>query len=282
MNTSPSAWTVNLPADRYFVVGAGSGIGRGVALALAQIGKTVYIGGRRKHRLEETVELGKELPGRIVPIPFDISDAQQVENAFAQIEADGGPLPALVNCAAEATYTEARNLTAEQFKGAVDVMLLGAFYVLHRWGKKLIETGKTGCAVMLTSGGADRGVPGVSHSSAAKAGVESMVRAFAREWGPYGLRLNIMGVGAFPVEKSGAMWEQGPIHDRMMSMIALRRYGTRDEAVGPIMFLLSDAAGYVTGETLQVEGGSRLHPWVVEPTDIAAGHNNRYEGKSRA
>jgi NAD(P)-dependent dehydrogenase (short-subunit alcohol dehydrogenase family) len=266
---------VPLVADRILVVGAGSGIGRALSIELVERGVTVYAAGRRQHRLAETADLASG-PGRVVPLPCDITVQADVDAMFMAIEADG-PVPCLVNCAAAATYSPAIDLTVEQFDDAIGWSLLGGFKLLHRWGRSLLAAGAEGTAITLTSGLASRGTPGVAHSSAGKAGLEALTKALAREWGPDGLRLNAVGVGLFPVEKSNALWADEELRARNMEQIALARHGELPEIVGPILFLLSEAATFITGHVLHVEGGVRLPAWPVPPKHIKRGLNNQYE-----
>jgi len=268
-------WSVPLVSDRMLVVGAGSGIGRALAVTLAELGVTVYAAGRREHRLIETAGLA-DGPGEVRPIPCDITQQADVDQLFATIEADG-PLPCLINCAAAASYTPARQLTTEIFDEALSWSLSGGFKLLHHWGCSLLAAGDPGTAITLTSGLASRGTPGVSHSSAGKAGLEALTKALAREWGPAGLRLNAVGVGLFPVEKSTELWADEELRDWTFQQIALGRHGELGEIVGPILFLLSEAATFITGHVLYVEGGVRLPMWPVPPEQIARGLNNQYE-----
>jgi len=246
--------------DRVVVPGGGSGIGRGLALALAEAGATVFVLGRRAEKLEETAVLAASAPGRVVPIACDVLDEERVGVAFAAIDADGGPAPGLAHCAAAVTYVPAAELAPGEFQEVVGSALFGAFNVLSAWGRALLAAERPGAAVFVTSAIASRGTPGAAHSSAGKAAVEAMMRTVAREWGPAGLRLNCFGPGFFPVERN-AEWlgdpaKKGPLVEK----VALGRLGELHEAVGPILFLLSDAAGYTTGETLNVDGGFRLTP----------------------
>jgi NAD(P)-dependent dehydrogenase (short-subunit alcohol dehydrogenase family) len=252
---------------RVVVPGGGSGIGRGVALALADAGATVFVLGRRREKLEETAALAASAPGRVVPIACDVLDADQVAAAFEAIAADGGPAPGLAHCAAAVTYVPAAELAPSEFQEVVGSALFGAFNVLSAWGRALLAAGRPGAAVFVTSSIAARGTPGAAHSSAGKAAVEAMMRTVAREWGPAGIRLNCFGPGFFPVERN-AGWIEDPANKAPLEeKVALARLGELHEAVGPILFLLSDAAGYTTGETVNVDGGFRLTPEVLPKWD---------------
>ncbi|GHF35721.1 NAD(P)-dependent dehydrogenase (short-subunit alcohol dehydrogenase family) [Amycolatopsis bartoniae] len=260
---APKEFTLTPAYDRVVVTGGGSGIGRSVALAIAATGTGVYVLGRRVARLEETVRRGAGLPGRIVPVTCDIRAAETVAAAFRTIEEDGGPAQLLYHSAAAAYGSLAEDITPEGFAHVVQSSLVGAFHVIHRWAEPLIGAGLPGACVAVTSALASRETPGVAHSSASKAGVEGFVRSAAREWGRYGIRLNTIGPGPFPSEGTDELWEQGGIRARMESATALGRLGTEAEIAGPSLFLLSDAARYVTGVSLPVDGGLRLAQWTV-------------------
>ncbi|MDF3309687.1 SDR family NAD(P)-dependent oxidoreductase [Rhodococcus sp. T2V] len=244
------------------VTGAGSGIGRGVALELAERGATAYILGRRKAALDETVELAKGKPGLLIPMSCDLTDRESVDATFDTIEAEEGkPIQALAHCAASVRYEPAREITFETFKAVVGTTLFSAFNALHRWALPLLDVDLDGVAVALTSSVAHRGTPGVAHSSSGKSGIEGFVRSAAREWGKSGVRMNVVGPGRFPVEKSKDMWEKFDSESpEALARTAIGRFGEMHEIVGPIMFMLSEAAGYLTGEVLHVGGGDRITP----------------------
>ena len=253
---SPKRWSTALIHDRMVVTGAGSGIGRALALELADSGVMAYILGRRLDALEETVSLAKGSAGQLIPISCDLTKAEDVDATFTRIEQEeGGPIRALAHCAASVRYEPATEITFETFKAVVGTTLFTAFNALNRWAQALLAADLDGVAVALTSNVAHRGTPGVAHSSAGKSGIEGYVRSVAREWGPSGIRINVVGPGIFPVEKSKDMW------DKMSAEhIPVQRFGELSEIVGPIIFMLSEAAGYISGEILRVDGGARLTP----------------------
>jgi NAD(P)-dependent dehydrogenase (short-subunit alcohol dehydrogenase family) len=268
-------WAVDVPYERVLITGGGSGIGRGVALQLASLGKTVYVMGRRQEALDETVSLGRELPGTLTACAGDATDPDAVDAVFSTVEQDG-PATALVHAAAQVSLGPAMRISPAEFRQTIDNTLCAAFNVLQRWAKPLLDGGTAGAAVMMTSSTATGGAPGISHSSAGKAGVTSLVRAVGREWGPAGLRVNCVGPGAFPIAKSEAMFGNQVVQDRMNEMIALQRYGQLPEIVGPIMFFLSSASMYTTGQSLVVDGGQTLVPWLIPREALEAGLNNQY------
>lgn len=264
-----------IPHERVVVTGAGSGIGRAVTIALAEVGVTVFALGRRVSALNETAEISASAPGRVVVIPCDATDDKSVEAAFDSLESHG-LATGLVHAAAQMRKQSAREMSSGQFREVVTSTLFGTFSVVKRWATPLFTNGSGGAAVLLTSNSASRGTPGVSHSSAGKAGVEALTKSLAREWGPYGIRLNAVGPGVFPVEKSAQAWSDPSVTARMTEGIALGRYGVLTEIVAPIMFLLTVGAGYTTGQTLRVDGGLSLTRWSLTEEDLDEGINNQY------
>jgi NAD(P)-dependent dehydrogenase (short-subunit alcohol dehydrogenase family) len=261
--------------DRVVVVGGGSGIGRAAVLRMAEAGARVYVLGRRQHALLETVEKAASHPGSVLPVPCDASVPEEIDAAFDQIEQDG-PAPSLLHSAASVNYVPARAMTPENFRQVVDSTLGTAVTTISRWARPLLDSGLPGVAVAVTSAMASLGTPGLAHSAAGKAGIEAYVKSVAREWAPYGVRVNAVGPGFFPVEKSQSLWADANASSRLRALIGLGRLGTLDEITGPIMFLLSDLAAYITGETLAVDGGYRLQPdvfpsWTFAPPQTSSG-----------
>jgi NAD(P)-dependent dehydrogenase (short-subunit alcohol dehydrogenase family) len=256
------AWTLEPAYGRAVVTGGGSGLGRGVALALAATGVEVTVVGRREEPLEETVRLAAELAGEVHAAPGSIREEEDLERVFSAAEARGGPVPMLVHAAAGAFLAKAEEISPRGFRAVVDTGLNGAFLTLRRWALPLIEAGQPGVAVSVGSALGAREVPGAAHSSAAKAGLEALTRSLAIEWGRYGLRVNVIAPGAVSTEGADAgMWSDEVIRRRVQGAIPLQRFGTIDEVIAGTAFLVSRQASYVTGATLILDGGWGLRDW---------------------
>lgn len=264
-----------IPNSRYFeichqrtvVTGGGSGIGRGVALAIAEAGGTVYVMGRRIEQLEQTVAMKGEA-GIIIPVPCDIRDYESVDRAFNQVEEEGAA-QALVHAASDVTHMLAEQITPEIFQGAVSTILTGSFHVIQRWGQPLRAQNLEGIALSYSSATCSRESPCIAHSSASKAGLEALTRTIASEWGRFNIRLNVIAPGLFPLSDThhASYWENEG--RRIFEKIPLNRSGSIEEIVGPTLFMLSRGARYMTGEIVIVDGGYHLIQWgTARPEDF--------------
>lgn len=243
-------------ARRAVITGAGSGIGRDIAVLLGKGGVEVHLLGRRLEPLRATAEA---VGGHAHVYPVDIREADRVDAVFAAIEAEDGPAPLLVNAASGAFLAAAENISPRGFSAVVDASLNGPFNMLRRWARPLLTDGQPGTALLVSSALAAREVPGAAHSSAAKAGLEALVRSLAVEWGPRGLRINALAPGAFSTEgATKGMWSHPEVAAATRAAIPLGRFGEPDELRWAAAFLLSRAASYITGATLVVDGGWRL------------------------
>jgi NAD(P)-dependent dehydrogenase (short-subunit alcohol dehydrogenase family) len=267
-----SPWTLEPAYRRAIVTGGGSGLGRGIALVLAQAGVEVTVVGRREAPLSETVALAAELPGEVHAASGSVREAADLDRVFEAAEARGGPVQLLVHAAAGAFLAPAEQISPGGFRAVVDTGLNGAFLTLRRWALPLIEAGLPGAAVSVGSALGSREVPGAAHSSAAKAGLEALTRSLAVEWGRFGLRLNVLAPGAVSTEGADeGMWSDPVVRDRAQGGIPMERFGTIDEVLACTAFLVSRQASYITGSTLVVDGGWGLRDWPFRaPSDPPA------------
>ena len=245
--------------DNAIVTGGGSGIGRAVTLALSKRGVTVWIMGRREQKLAETKELCSDFQGRVEVAQCDIRDLSSVQAAFKKA-GESGPIQTLIHAAAEVRPCAAERLTPEIFSEAVSSQLVGAFHVFNTWARALIKAQMEGVLLCYTSSPAGRETPGLSHSSATKAGVEGLIRTWAVELGRFNLRMNAIGPGLFPLDDTLHMRDSFFDVDMFRRNVPLGRFGVVEEIVAPSLFLVSKGAKYITGEIVHVDGGLRLRP----------------------
>jgi NAD(P)-dependent dehydrogenase (short-subunit alcohol dehydrogenase family) len=245
-----------MAGDTVVITGGSSGLGRCMARQFAGHGANVIIVSRSAERLDRAAdEIAKETGVWCATAVCDVRDVEAVAQLQEKATARFGPATIVVNNAGANFAMAARKMSHRAFKSLVDVNLYGTFNVTRAFADDLIAGGR-GVVINIVIPEAERGFPGYSHCGAAKAGVVSLTRAWAREWGPAGVRVNAIGAGIVPTEGAAASIPGlvGASQDR----IALRRLGTPDDVALTAMFLCSRAANYITGAVINVDGGLNI------------------------
>src|SRR3984885_6701405 len=250
-----------LTGKSILVSGGGSGLGQETTKALAQKGAAIHICGRRAGTLAEAaseIEAAGSAPVRTHVC--DIRDSEQVEKMMDAIW-ETGPLTGLVNNAAANFIAPTKDLSARGFRAITSTVMDGSFHVTLAVGKRWIAGGLKGCVVSNLVTWVWTGSAFVVPSAMAKTALHAMTMSLAVEWGRYGIRLNATAPGPFPTESA---WEKlNPIKDATSSAtrpetVPLGRYGRIEELQNLIIFLLSDACDYLTGQTIAIDGGQHL------------------------
>lgn len=235
------------------VTGGGTGICRGIAMALAAAGCDVAITSRSEEHLRPTVDEIRETGVRSVSVAGDVRKPADVDVVMAQTLDAFGRLDILVNGAAGNFVCLAESLSPNGFGTVVDIDLKGTFNV-SRAAFPLLK--KQGGAILNISATLQLlGTIGQSHASAAKAGIDALTRSLAAEWGPNGVRVN--GLAPGPVEGTEGVRRltTDATRKRIEQSCPLGRMATIDEVATSAVFLCSDAASFITGVTLVVDGG---------------------------
>jgi NAD(P)-dependent dehydrogenase (short-subunit alcohol dehydrogenase family) len=243
------------------VTGGGGGLGKEIAKALAAKGAKLHICGRRPSVLEAAAtEISAGAVERASFHVCDVRDAEQVEAMMAAIWTEG-PLTGLVNNAAANFIAPTKDLSPRGFRAIASTVMDGSFYVTLAAGKRWIAGGLKGSVVSNLVTWVWTGSAFVVPSAMAKTALHAMTMSLAVEWGRYGIRLNATAPGPFPTE--GAWEKLNPIPDARSNAtrpdtVPLRRYGEMRELQNLIVFLLSDACDYLTGQTIAIDGGQHL------------------------
>jgi NAD(P)-dependent dehydrogenase (short-subunit alcohol dehydrogenase family) len=239
------------------VTGGGSGLGRAMAVELGRLGAKVAVLGRRREPLDETVAA---LQGEGFAVQADVRDAEAVAAAFDATEEALGPITTLVNNAAGNFLVRAEDLSPNGWRAVVGIVLDGTFHCSRELGRRVIERGGDNAQIVnLVATYAWTGGPGTVHSAAAKAGVVNLTRTLAVEWAQHGLRVNAIAPGPIDTEETRArLWPTEEMRDFLLRRIPLRRFGGEDEIANACAYLVSDFAGYITGDVLTVDGGAWL------------------------
>ena len=233
------------------VTGASSGIGKAIAIALAQAGARVVGVARRKAALEDwRVEAG----GETAVVAADLSDATATAAVAISSASPFGPPEILVNAAGVNTREAADAITLEGWRTTIDLNLAAPFFLARALVPAMREQG-WGRIVNLASLQCARAFPGGLAYGASKGGIAQLTRAMAEAWSPDGIAVNAIAPGFFPTELTGPVFDDPALAASHAAQTCIGRNGALADLVGPALFLCSDAAGYVTGQILYVDGG---------------------------
>ena len=241
------------------ITGGGTGMGRAFALALAERGAPVAVCGRRAEPIEETAELCRAHGAARSPRRSTCATPSASEAWVGEAAAALGPPRMLINNAAGNFLAHAIDLSPNGWRAVIDIVLNGTFYCSTAVARSMREAGVGGSILNVIASYAWTGNPMTAHSAAAKAGVWNLARSLAVEWAPLGIRVNCIAPG--PLDSEGAaerLFPTDEIRERMLADIPDRRFTTLEDVVASALFLLSDDAGHITGETLTVDGGQAL------------------------
>ena len=241
-----------LNGKRALVTGASRGIGRAIAEGLAAAGADVAIAARSLDRLGATAETIRALGRRAEPVAIDVSRAADCRAGVARAAEALGGLDILVNNAGVEKVAPSLDLDEENWDLILDTNLKGAFFCAQA-AARLMNGGAILNLCSLTS---ERGIPTAVPYGSSKSGLLGMTRALATEWAPLSIRVNAIAPGYFRTELTEAFYRDADWQAGMLAKIPLKRFGQVEDLVGASVFLCSDAAAYVTGVCLPVDGGT--------------------------
>lgn len=236
------------------VTGASRGIGRSIAVHFARGGAKVTLVGRDVAALEETAALAREAhPGAdTLVVPADVTDSAAVKAAVEQTVAEFGRLDAAVANAGQFKPGLVVRLGPDDVEAMLSVNLKSAFYLTTAASKVMMRQ-RCGSIVLISSIVGLAGAEGQAGYAAAKAGLGGLAKTTAKELASRNVRVNVVAPGFIETAMTEAMPSEA--RERFFSMIPMGRVGTPDEIGGVVTFLCSDAAGYITGQTVVVDGG---------------------------
>ena len=243
----------SLAGRRVLVTGGGTGIGRAVALLAARSGADVVVAGRRLAPLAEVCDaIALEQPeAKTLAISADVREPEQVDALLDQAEQVFGGVDVLVNNAGGQFVSPAENVSYKGFRAVTRLNLDATWYLTTRVADRFMIPAGYGKVVSITMS-PQRGMPGMAHSSAARAAVESLMRTLAVEWGRHGIRLNAVAPGIVHTEA----WERYGLDPAdVAAVVPLGRLQAADEVAAVVVFLASPAGDYVTGTTIIADGG---------------------------
>lgn len=241
-----------------FVNGASRGIGESIAKLLAKQGAHVIVASRKLDGCRAVVDSIAANGGSAEPLACHIGRMEDIEQAFATIRERHGRLDILVNNAATNPYFGSILETdLGAFTKTVEVNLRGYFFMCIGASRLMKENGG-GAIVNTASVNALIPAPGQGIYSITKAAIVNMTKAFAKECAPFGIRVNALVPGLTETKLAGALFDDRSIYDEWISCVPLGRHAQPDEMAGAVLYLVSDAATFTTGESLVVDGGQTI------------------------
>jgi NAD(P)-dependent dehydrogenase (short-subunit alcohol dehydrogenase family) len=234
------------------VTGGGRGLGRAIAVALAEAGADVVVMGRTPRSLEETSAAIEQCGSTATSVVADVSDPEAVEHAFAELTASR-PLDVLVNNAGVVVEAPVEKMETHEWRSVVDTNLSGTFYCIRAF---VAPAGPDGRAIVnISSLSAAAGVPRQVGYSASKGGVEALTRSLAIELAPRQIRVNALAPGYTDTDMPAAVINDPYLMERVLRRIPLRRFADPSEIASGVLFLASAASSYMTGAVLTLDGG---------------------------
>lgn len=244
----------DLAGKRVLVTGASSGLGAHFALLLAGQGAKVAAAARRTDRLSELAQRASGLSGRIVPLALDVSSLASIEHGVRQAAEALGGLDVLVNNAGVAESERALSVSEAQWDSQLDVNLKGCFFTAQAAAKVMSAQPQGGAIVNIASILGERVAVSVAPYAISKAGLIQMTKALALEWARHKVRVNALAPG-YVVTDINRDFFAGEAGEALMKRIPMRRAGELQDLDGPFLLLCSDAARYMTGAVIAVDGG---------------------------
>lgn len=237
------------------VTGGGRGIGRAIALGLAGSGASVVVSSRTQKEIEAVAEEVKKMGGKALAVVSDLTVNEQLENLVNATVKEFGKIDILVNNAARSFLRSLLDLREDGWDKVFNTNVKAVWLLSRAVARKMMEQ-KSGKIINITTVGAEKAELGMAAYGSSKAALKMLTRCMAREWAQYGIQINAVGPGLTRTDFSKPIWSNPEVAKHVSAAIPMGRLAEPDEIVGSVLFLASDAARFITGHSIYVDGGT--------------------------
>jgi NAD(P)-dependent dehydrogenase (short-subunit alcohol dehydrogenase family) len=236
------------------ITGGTSGIGRALSIGLANAGADVIATARRQQQVDETAAAIEELGRTTLRLASDVCDRSSLEAILTAALQRFGKVDILINCAGRIKRAPTLTMLEDEWTAILDTNLTGTLRACQVFGRHMLERGY-GRIVNIASLNSFVALSEVAAYAASKAGVVSLTRSLAVEWSKKGVTVNAIAPGVFRTELNAQLLDSTPRGQELLMRTPMGRFGKTEELIGAAIYLSSDAASFVTGQTLVVDGG---------------------------
>ncbi len=237
------------------VTGGGRGIGRAIALGLANSGASVAVASRTQKEVDAVAEEIKKSGGKALAVVTDLTINEQLENLVHAALKEFGKIDILVNNAARSFLRSLMDLREDGWDKVFNTNVRAVWLLSRLVARKMMEQ-KSGRIINITTVGAEKAELGMAAYGCSKAALKMLTRCMAREWAQFGIQVNAVGPGLTKTDFSKPIWSNPEVAKHVSAAIPMGRLAEPEEIVGSVLFLASDAARFITGHSIYVDGGS--------------------------
>lgn len=245
----------DLTGKTALITGSSGGLGYAMAKGLAEAGARVIVHGRNTEKLEQARQTLAEAQHDVLVASFDVTDEAAIEQALADLDAQGVDIDILVNNAGIQLRKPLVDTPHEEWQKVLDTNLSSTFLMGRHVARRMIARGQGGKVVNIGSLMSSVARPTVGAYTAAKGGVRLITQSMAAEWAEHGIQANAIGPGYMITEMTQPLVDKPEFNDWIINRTPARRWGTPDDLVGTVVYLAAPASNFVNGQIIYVDGG---------------------------